>query len=100
RTHDEQRADAAFRTQRIEQFEGALPFPGKRGRFNAPDFGDMFAMNGILDEAVSRKLVGLLAVLAAPLAVPLPGQGSPSARRLTRQTERKRQVDERRRGID
>ena len=61
---------------------------------SAGDLGDVPAVCLDFDEPVARKLVGLLAVLAAALAVPLAGQAAPPARGFARQPERQRQVDE------
>ena len=49
---------------------------------------------GIVDAAIARKLVGLLAVLAAALAVALPGQRAVAAERLAGLAERQHEVDE------
>ncbi len=51
-------------------------------------------MPGIVDLAIARKLVRLLAVLAAALPVALPGQAAVAAERLADLAQRQREVDE------
>ena len=53
----------------------------------------MFARSRVLDTAVAGKLIGLLPVLAASLAIALTGDASEPTVRLAGFAERERQVD-------
>ena len=54
--------------------------------------GDVAPRVGIVEPAVAGELVGLLAVLAAALAVALPGDGAEAAERPSRQPRRESDV--------
>ena len=55
--------------------------------------GDVLARGRVVDHPVAGQLVGLLAVLAAALAVALPGEAAVAAVRPAAQAQRERQVD-------
>ncbi len=76
--------------ERAEKLDGGEAGARQVVGGDAPDRGDLGAMPGIVDAAIARKLVGLLAVLAAALAVALPGQRAVAAERLAGLAERQR----------
>ena len=114
--HDHQAADAAcvfpsgaarrgiptgpLGPQGVQQLEGRLAGPGEFVFIHAPDRGHVAAGGGIGYQAVTRQLVGLLPVFAAPLAVPLAGKAPPAGVGLAHQSQRQRQVDEGKRVVD
>ena len=53
-----------------------LPDTGELSRLDAPGSRDRLAVQGVLDVAVARQLVGLLAVLTASLISPRPAGSS------------------------
>ena len=70
--------------ERLEQLDGGQPGPGQIVRVDAPDPGHVGAGGGVGDLAVAGQLVGLLAVLAAALAVALAGERAVAAARRAR----------------
>ena len=60
---------------------------------NAPHRRDVAPSLGIVDSAVSGQLIGFLPVLAAPLAVALPGHATVAAGWPPDLSERQREVD-------
>jgi hypothetical protein len=70
---------AGFRAQAVEHLVGRAARAGQGLGGDAPDPRDVLAGRGVVDPPVARQLIGLLAVLAAALAVALAGQG-PEAR--------------------
>ena len=77
--HDEQGADAAVGAAALEQLVGRLAGAGQRVGRHAPHAGDGAARRRVADRAVAGQLVGLLAVLAAALAVALAGEDAEAA---------------------
>ncbi len=65
--------------QDCEQLVGRLAGAGQRVGRDAPDAGDGPAGRRVADRAIAGELVGLLPVLAATLAVALPGQDAEAA---------------------
>ena len=100
RCHDEQRARPALASKCVEELIRRSSRPGKLVLRHTPYRRDVVTCCGIVDSAVSRKLVGLLAVLAASLSVTLPRQRSKTARRSSWCAQRERDVDVRERVVD
>ncbi len=94
RAEHQERPDAALRAERVEQLVGALPLARQRRGVDAPDARDRRAVVGVFDQPVAGELIGLLAVLTSPLAVPLTGQAAVAAVRLADLAEREHQVGE------
>src|SRR5262249_3543013 len=69
-------------------------------RVDPPHPRDLLPVRFHLDQAVTRELVGLLAVLAPALPVALPRQATISGTGLAQLPESQGQVDERQDGID
>ena len=92
---DQERADAALRSHRVEELVGALSLARQVVGVDVPDPRDLRPVLGVLDEAVAGELVRLLPVLASPLPVALPGDAAVSAERLADLAQRQHQVDER-----
>ena len=90
--HDE-RVNAIGRADRVNQLVCRSARTGNGCGRDAPDLGDGCPCGRIVDAAVSGELIGLLAVLAAPLAVALTGNRAVAAVRLSDAAESERQVD-------
>ena len=75
------------------------PGPGSVVRVDAPDPGDVRAGGRVVDHPVAGQLVGLLAVLAAALAVALAGEAAVAGERPAGQAERQGEVDPGQHGV-
>ena len=75
------------------------PGPGRLSGVDAPHPGDVLAGGRVVDHPVAGQLVGLLAVLAAALAVALAGEAAVAGVRRARQPERQGQVDPAEHGV-
>ena len=78
---------------RLHDFVGGESFAGHVLFVNAPHLADVFAMLGILDVAVARKLVALVAVFASALAVTLTGDGGVAAVRFADASGGEHEID-------
>ena len=67
---------------------------------DAPDRGHVRSRRGVVDLPVAGKLVRLLAVLAASLAVPLTGDRAEAGERLAASPKGEREIDEREDVVD
>ena len=76
-----------------EQFVGVDARTGKVGFVDPPDASDVPAMFGIADVAPARKLIALLAVFAAALAVGLADDRAVAALRFANPAGGEHQVD-------
>ena len=79
----------------IQQLVRRPALAGQRLRRHAPHPGDVLAGRRVVDHPVAGQLVGLLPVLAAALAVALPGQAAVAGVRRAALPERQRDVDPR-----
>ena len=77
-----------------EQLEGAAAGTRQVGGVDAPDRGDVRPRGRVVDLAVAGQLVGLLAVLAAALAVALTGDRAEAGAGVAGQPEREGEGDE------
>ena len=85
--------------QALQQLHGRHARSGQDVRVDAPDTGHVLTRGRIGDHPVAGQLVGLLAVLAATLAVALPGEGAIAAALGSDETEQEREVDGCRDGV-
>jgi hypothetical protein len=92
---EEQRADAVVLAHSVEQLVCGDAGSGNVLGRDAPDARHVRARRRIVDAAIAGKLVRLLAVLAAALAVALAGDRTEAGEGLTALPQRERQVDER-----
>ena len=69
------------------------PGPGSESGVDAPHAGHVRAGRRVVDHPVAGQLVGLLAVLAAALAVALAGEAAVAGVRLPAHAQRERDVD-------
>ena len=84
----------AVPAEAVHQLVRARSGPRDRGRIDLPDRGHVSAGRRVVDPAVARELVRLLAVFAPTLAVPLSGEAAVPAARRAWQPERQREVDD------
>ena len=94
RAHHKQALDASGGAERVQQFASRKAGFWQLGWVDSPYRRDFGAMAGIVESAVARELVGLLAVLAAALAIALSRQCGVAAKRLARLAERQDEIDE------
>ncbi len=69
------------------------PLPGRLSGGDPPHPRDVLAGDGVVDHPVAGELVGLLAVLAAALAVALAGEAAVAGELAARHPQRERHVD-------
>ena len=93
--HHNQAANAIFLAEGVQHLEGGPAGAGEFGLINAPDRGDVPTGGGVVDQAITGQLVGLLSVFAASLSVALAGEAPPAGVALAHQSQRQRQVYER-----
>ena len=79
--------------ERVDQLVGGLSAPGNRLCRHVPDVGHVAAGGRIVNPSVTGKLIGLLPVLAAALAVALAGERAEASADPPAHAERQRDVD-------
>ena len=91
----QQRLGATVRAQRVKQLVRRFPPTWQGIGSHTPHPSDVLTCGRVVDHPIARQLIGLLAVLAAALAVALTGQAPIPGVRLARQAQRQRHIDPR-----